>query len=340
MNVAILVGRFGPGTGTGGVGYRLAGWLRDRGHRVEVWTGHADVPLDGVPTHPLGSRWTAASRVPEGFVRLALDRVPGCEVARASGGVHRAWLAVRGRWSPADLVEAALDARTARTSGVVICNSLRAAGEVMAWHRVPAARIRVVPTAVAPAPVDPALRAAVRAGWGVPAGGRVALFVGHGFRRKNLPVAVAAFRGCAAPADRLVVAGSDAHAERWLAPARAALGERLVRAAPSTAIGDWLAGADALLHPTLYDAASNTVLEAMAAGVAPIVSARDGAAERVPDRRLVVGDPTRVGCFTRALRYAWGSPEVGRRCAVAVEGWPESRMADTVEDILRETTNG
>lgn len=330
MNVALLCGRFGPGTGTGGVAWRLADGLRARGRHVEVWTNHVDQALDGVHTHPLGSRWTAARRVPAGFVRLALDRVPGCEVARASGGVHALWMAIRGlRFAPRDLEEAALDRRTARTARLVVCNALKTGADVMAWHGVAADRVRIVRTTPAgPSPVD---RQALRARWG--AEGRVAIFLGHGFRRKNLPVAWQAFARAAGPLDRLVVAGTDAHAERWLAPARAALGEALI-VEPAAGASALLAGADALLHPTLYDAASNVVLEALAAGVPPVVSLRDGAAEQVADRALIVADPYNVGGFAAALRYAWASSEPGR--------WrpPAQSMTELFDEILREASDG
>jgi UDP-glucose:(heptosyl)LPS alpha-1,3-glucosyltransferase len=266
--------------------------------------------------------------------------VPGCEVARASGGVHRAWLAVRGRWSPGDIAESLLDRFTARTARLVICNSLRAAGEVVAWHGVEHARIRVVPTGTPVPEPDPERRSEVRRTWGVPPAGRVALFAAHGFGRKNLDAAVAGFARVGGPDDRLVVVGSDAHAARRLARAEALLGDRVVATGSAGSLDDALAGADALLHPTRYDAASNTVLEAMARGVPPVVSARDGAAERVPDRFLVVGDPEGVEGIGTALRYAWETPGLGAACTTAIRGWPESRMVSAVEQILEESSSG
>jgi glycosyltransferase involved in cell wall biosynthesis len=342
MNIALLVGKFGRGTGTGGFAWRLARSLQASGHTVGVWCGQGDERLDGVEMHAMGPRWTAASRVPAGWVRLALDRVPSCELARASGGVHQAWRQIRGGWSsPRERWEAWLDRRTAQTARVVICNSLRTAGEVMAWHGVPASRIRVVPSgaldAVRP---DLALREQARTAWKIPEGGRVALFLGHGFRRKGLAVAVHAFARAASPRDRLVVAGQDAHAERWLRPARELLGEKLLAVGPLRPVERWLPGADALLLPTLYDSAANATLEAMAAGVPPVVSSRDGAAEQVFDRALVVGDPGDVEGFACALRYAWGTSGLGARCAVAAARWPETRMASAMEHLLLEFANG
>jgi glycosyltransferase involved in cell wall biosynthesis len=351
LRVALLVGRFGPGTGTGGIAAHLARWLVGRGHEVAVWCRVAppdEARIAGVEVHPLGARRTAAARVPAGFVRLALDRVPGCEVVRASGGVHRAWLAARRRapgsppLGPRDWLEARLDRQAARSARHVICNSLHVLGQVVAYHGVSRARVTLVPTGVDPSRFrpDPELRADVRGRLGVGGGDRIAMFVGHGFRRKGLPVAVEAFARAAGPGDRLVVAGHDAHAARWLAPARLGLGRRLVALGPVD-VAKWLPAADAMILPSRYDAASNAVIEALAAGVAPVASACDGAAERIVDRRLVVGDPDDVQGFTRALRYAWGSPDCGARCREAAGCWSDARMmAARVERILVETAHG
>ncbi|MEQ1503373.1 MAG: glycosyltransferase family 4 protein [Myxococcota bacterium] len=351
MNVALLVGRFGGGTGTGGVAATLARGLRDRGHRVLVACGRVDARPeasgdvgDGFDAVPLGPRWSAAARIPAGFVRLALDRVPGCEVARASGGVHRRWLDARGgRWvGPRDRWECWLDRRTARTAGVVICNAEQVADAIVAEHQVGRERLRLVRTGVDLARFrpDPAARDEARRRLGVPEGGRIAMFVGHGFRRKGLDTAVAAFARVGGPHDRLVVVGRDAHAERWLGPARVALGDRLVADGPRTPIERWLVAADALLLPSRYDAASNVILEAMACGVPPIASGRDGASEIVPDGRLVVHDPADVQGFADAVRYAWETPGLPAGCRAAAERWPDSRMTDDVERILGATAHG
>lgn len=343
MNIAVLVGRLGPGTGTGGVAHRLVRWLRDRGHRIEVWCTFCDSSLQGVAIRPMGSRWTAAARVSPGFVRLALDRTPGCEVVRASGGVHRAWLAARGGIiGPRDWLEDRLDRATARTASRVICNSLQVAGEIVAWHGVASDRIRVVRTSVDADAwlLDPARRAEVRAAWGVPAGGRTALFVGHGFRRKGLDTAVEAFALASGPDDRLVVAGTDSRAARRIGRARERLGARLVSTGALVPMASWLGAADVMILPSRYDAAANATLEALAAGVPPVVSARDGASELVPDRRLVVADPTDANGFAASLRYAWQTPGLGRLCAAVGRRWPEARMAEAVEHILGEIANG
>src|SRR5690606_30301299 len=186
---------------------------------------------------------------------------------------------------------------------------------------------------------DPDRRRAARAAWGVPDEGRVALFLGNGFRRKGLAVAGRAFARVAGPDDRFVVAGADAHAARWLRPLSRALGDRLIvlgRVADPEAV---LPGADATLLPTRYDAAANTTLEALACGVPPVTSSRDGNAALLPDPALVVEDPEDMEAFARALSHAWESG-VAAGCRRAAEHWPVSRNGEAMEALYQELVDG
>jgi len=325
MLVRVVVGRLGPGSGTGGQAWLLARGLVARGHTVVVSCRSADAVPAGVEVE-VGRRPGGRP----GEVRLALDRVPGCDVVRASGGVHRAWAPRSWRWR--DLREAARDRAAIRTARVVVCNSRRAAGEVVAWHGVPQAQLRVVRNGVDLVRLRPSPRRPQR--------GRTALFLGTGWRRKGLDAAIAAFREAAGPADRLVVLGRDARPGRWIPAARRQLGDQL-EVVPACDPVPWLAQADALLHPTRYDASANAVLEAMACGIPPVTTACDGAAEIVPDRRLVVGNPRDVAGLARALRVAWeGGSRLGALCRDAAEAWPDTRMVGAMEQILEECGHG
>lgn len=333
MNVAMVVGTLSRNGGTERSAWELSRWLVQRGHEVHVYCRAAEAAAPGVRVH-LGSL-----RVPEGRhpVVHAFVRIPGATVFRAGGGAHLAWLHARWRglgavrrWTPRARWEVRRDRRCMRTARVVVCNSDMAAADVrrlygvdrivVVWNGVDLDRFRP----------DAERRAAARRAW--EATGRVALFLGHGFRRKGLAVAAEAFARVAAPDDRLVVIGADAHARRYLA----GLDPRVRCQGPVPDPEQWLPGADATLLPTLYDSAANTTLEAMACGVPAITSGRDGNAARVPDRRLVVDDPRDVEGFARALDLAWREPALGRGCRKAAERWPVSRNGQEVESIYRE----
>ncbi|MCB9686503.1 MAG: glycosyltransferase family 4 protein [Alphaproteobacteria bacterium] len=336
--MALLSRGFGPGTGTADVAFRLLCGLRQAGADVVL---HTDDPRGAeVDARPLGDPWTAAARVEPGRVRIALDRVPGCEIVRASGGVHEAYLEAVGtsrwrRWRGAVPSEQArLERAACREARMVVVNAARVAGEIVARHGLPPSRVRLVRTGVdlerhRP---DRDRRQRVRAELGSPA--RVAVFVGHGFHRKNLRCAVAAFQVVARPEDRLVVVGRDVRPARYLPD------DPRVLAVGASDPGPWLDAADAMLLPTRYDPAANATLEALAHGVPPCVSGADGMAEIVPDRRLVVRDPDDVRGFARALSYAWLDADLPARCRHVAERWPALRMVDELVGLAAEIVDG
>lgn len=339
MKIGLIVDRMGPGSGTAGIAHALAAHLVARGHQVGLRCRRPDRVPDGVVVLPDDA---------VGWLIVGLDRVAGCAVVRASGGVHRAWSRAGAttlwRWmrshGPDQIAESRREAEAYRSARVVICNSLRAAGEVIAWHRLPPDVVRIVRNGVDLQRFRPdrSVRRAERARLGVPDGGRIALFLAHGWFRKGIAAALAAFEAVADPQDRLVVAGRDAHPRRWLRSA-GRLGEQLVLRGPGDP-APLLAAADVLIHPTRYDASANVVLEAMASGVPPVTTLRDGAAEILPDRALAVGDPDDVDRIAAAVHHAWRTPSLSRRCRDVAEAWPTSRMVGAVETILEEIQDG
>jgi glycosyltransferase involved in cell wall biosynthesis len=348
MKVALLTDRLDGGTG--GYAGRLWRGLEATGDEVFVWAvrpgSFPGVRRIRVPwTHGAGARWGAAAlwrwQGIEADVVHALGRFPGAPIYRAGGGVHESWMAARGggaSWR--DRIEARLDAATARAADVVVCNSAKVAGEMEGRLRIDAARLRVVRSGVDLARFTPsvALRARAREAWRVPERGRVLLFFGHGFARKGLEVAAAAFARVAAKADRFVVIGEDPDADAFRARVAGVLGERVVWMG---AIGDaerWLPGADATILPTRYDAAANTTLEALACDVPAITSGQDGNGEIVPEG-LCVRDPGDVVGFAAAIDAAWAGVYVGR-CRAAAEVWPAVRNVMETKRVYQEWLDG
>ncbi len=333
LRVGVVVGTYGSGQGSGGQAWLLVQGLRARGYAVRVWsrTGPSDARL------PRSRRALTQGRRllghPDVDVLFAFERLPGADIARLGGGVHAAWLDAAPdrlrllRLRARDRRELRLDRDVARSAGWVLCNAQRVASEARAFHGIPRSRVRVIRNGVDLGRFRPDddERRALRSARG--ATGRVALFLGHGGTRKGLDVALSAFRRAAAPRDRLWVAGTGIGAlPSWA--------ERLGAVDPARV----LPAVDALLSPSRYDPSANAVLEAMAAGVPPVTSGRDGASELVLERRLRVQDPGDVEGFAEALRYAWGarSPEQWRQLAAP---WPASRMVDETEALIREAAS-
>lgn len=356
--------RAGRGTGTGGYAVTLARWLAGRGHDVDLWCAHppATAAEASFRTRTLRVRWhrgvagqlalvRAARAVPRAAydVVQSLVRTLDCDVYRAGGGVHAAWLRAGGRrWRPADRLELRLDRAAMGRARLVVCNSEAVARQARELYGIAPERLRVVRTGVDATRYrwDAGARVRARQHWRVPDAGRVALFVGHGFRRKGLRTAAAAFARAASAHDRLVVLGTDAHAPRHLAAVRSLVGPRLVVAAHTDDPASVLPGADCTILPTLYDAAANTTLEALAACVPPVVSAADGSSEVVPERALCVADPADVEAFARALHAAWAggagdrAGSLGARCRSAALEWPVSRNGAAMETLYRELRDG
>lgn len=358
MKIALVLERFGDG-GTGRYAVRLATGLVARGHAVTVFAIDA-VAVEGVEVRPLhvpvrrgvlglDALVRASLAVPrrEFDVVAGFGRTLGHDVFRAGGGAHAAWLDARTRLdgahlavakAPRDLFERWIDRRAVAGAKRVIANSDMAANDLYTFYGVGADRVRVVRNGVDAERFRPDAdrRAKGRARIGVPEHGRVAMFVGHGFRRKGLAIAADAFLRVAGPADRLVVIGHDAHAERHLGPVRAALRERLVVLGSVAEPEQWLPSADATLLPTWYDAAANTTLEAMACGVPAVTSTRDGNAELLPAD--LVAAPGDVNGFARALSAAWdgGFGPVVRETALR---WPDVRNTEATENVYREITS-
>jgi len=365
VNLALVLRAYSTDGGTERYVVGLSRWLADRGHQVHVYAVHVDPGLDGHPgvhLHRLAVRTTrgirgirqlerAARAVPRGDHDLVqgFGRTTHHDVFRAGGGAHQAWLAERhpgwlGRlrvaMDPRHRLECRIDREALTTARIVVCNSQMAADDVLRWHPGLGGRVRVVRNGVDLGRFrpDPGRRERARRQLGVI--GRVAVFLGHGFRRKGLEVAAEAFARIARSEDRLVVIGRDAHARPARRRLRALLGRKLVWMGPVDRPECWLPAADAMVLPTRYDPAANATLEALACGVPPVVSGRDGSAEVVPDGRLVVAEPSDVDGFARALRYAWEGADLGPRCRQAAEAWPVSRSGEAMEAIYVELVHG
>ena len=360
MNIALVLRAFSARGGTERYATHLARWLVGRGHEVHVYASTVDraVVPEGLVVHELATwkprmlsflRATSGIRSAGHDVVQGFGRTLGHDVYRAGGGVHAAWLRVsgdsaytklRGKVSPGEWVARYLDRRAVREARIVICNSRFAAAQVVAYHGVEEERVRVIRNGVDGSRFcpRPAARDRLRARWGVR--GRLVVFVGNGFRRKGLQVAGRAFARVAAPEDRLFVIGRDVHAERFLRPVRRLLGDRLVYRGSVPDPERYMAAADATVLPTRYDAGANTTLEALACGVPPVTTSQDGNAEIVPDRRLVVSDPTDVAQVADAIRFAWGESNWVNRCRTVAEGWTVERNSSAVEAVYRECIHG
>lgn len=260
------------------------------------------------------------------------ERLHCCDVFRAGDGVHRQWLRHRARGQGAwRRLATALDPHhryvlaaerrmfASPRLRAVICNSRMVRDEIARGFGVPDHKLHVIYNGVDTTRYSPALREKhrpqVRAKWSIPAQAMLFLFVGAGFARKGLAVALSAL---AATDGWLLVAGGDKRAARFAAQARAlGIADRVVFAGPQREVWPLYLAADAFVLPTVYDPFPNAILEALACGLPVLTSTACGAAELVvPAGAGHAHEALDVAAFASSMR-ALTDAGIHARCSQA-----------------------
>lgn len=345
MNLALVHRRFTEQGGTERFLVGLARFLLSAGHEVHVYAEERRPDLASLPVvfHPLprwpvgglvrllGLWWASGAAARGGHeVVMGFGRTRGHTLWRCGGGAHAAYLErCRPGWwlDPVAWVERALDRRAACSAAHIVSPSAQAAADLRRCYGVPPERVTVLHNGVDCARFrpDPARRAEARAALGLGDGPLLA-YLGTGFARKGLADAAAVARVLGLP---LFAMGGDAQLGRW----RRRLPEvRFLGAveAPER----WLVAADALLLPTRYEPYGNAVVEAMACGVPPITTRCNGAAEVLPDPRLVGDTLEELTCATSwALGEGEALRSAVRRAAASLS---PAAVYGQIEALLRQ----
>lgn len=131
------------------------------------------------------------------------------------------------------------------------------------------------------------------------------LFVGNGFRRKNLDTVLAMMKalGPEARQFKVAVAGRGRIAHYRRISAQMGVEKQFVFLGPQSEIQMWYQGADALIHPALYDPCSNACLEALACGLPVLTTKKNGASHWIEPGKngFVVEDPRDAQAFADAV---------------------------------------
>ncbi len=223
------------------------------------------------------------------------ERIPGCTIYRAGDGVHREWLNIRSRtMNPLQKLVQSLSSfhryQLRQEKAMfehpalekVICNSAMVKAEIVAHFAIDPNKIHVIYNCIDTNIWNPSLisvhRQPMRERYAIPQDATLMLFVGSGFERKGLDVAIRAI--AEHPLAWLLVVGNDRKSMRYKKQARI-LGceSRLVFAGVQKETAPFYAMADALIQPTRYDPFPNTILEAMACGLPVLTSDKCGGKE-------------------------------------------------------------
>ena len=257
-------------------------------------------------------------------VLFSLERVWSCDVYRAGDGVHRAWLARRGKFEiplkqfvrgasrkHRDLLQLEESLFEKQKAGRVITGSQMVAKEITSFYRYSADKIDVVRNGI---PLDrfrfdPALRQKSRAELKLKQDQIALLFAGSGWERKGLLFAIEAMALCKNRKMRLLVAGrgetrryKTTRLRFWREDPVQFLGE-LSDLAPV------YAAADIFILPTIYDPFSNACLEALASGLPVITTRFNGFSEILEDNvhGSIVDNPANLVGLRDAIRF-WSVP--------------------------------
>lgn len=324
MKVALVNRRFTTDGGTERFMVGLARSLRENGHMVHIHSNEVRADLraePGLAFHRLGllrpaknaSLWWNSAGI-EADAVMAFGRCRGHDVLRAGGGAHAAWQQVcRPRWGldPSEWVERFVDRDTARNAKVVITPSQRAGDDLARCYGLAPARLRVIHNGVDAERFRPG------------PGGEGLVFLGSGFARKGLAVAIEVAATLGRP---LTVLGSDRGLARWQARHPDV---RFVGAVPDPE--NWLGRYDALLLPTVYEPFGNVCLEAMACGTPAITTSVNGVSEVLPLDFIADGVDAMVASTEGALAGGAAHRVWCRELAVAM---PRSKAYQAVERVL------
>ncbi|MEV1128809.1 glycosyltransferase [Agromyces sp. NPDC049794] len=303
----------GAGSGVAGVAYALEREFIAAGATVERFTAaHAGRPPLGTRRTVLGTHLARASNViwfstfgtrrARRFLAQRPDAVSICHNDVMAGDIYvnhgllQAAMRARGQYvwrmvrNPVHLFTAARDRirYRGRTHRAIIALTTAEAELLRTTYGRVRAPIHIIPNGVDVdrfRPADATERAAARSALGIDDDRAIAVFIGHEFERKGLPIAITALRA-ASEVTLLVVGGTPDRVRRAEAHAReAGVRDRVVFVGSRADPMPYLWAADVLVLPSAYEANALVVLEALACGL-PVVSTRVGFA---PDL-IVDGD--------------------------------------------------
>ena len=372
LRIAINHTRFSLAGGIERHVYRLVEHLLSRGHEVHCFVRrwepypHPRLHFHAVPVLPFGEGVKALSfAYASAFLlrRQRFDIIHGFTktfrqdvYTDGAGSLDDYLAALRGWRGPlklrplANLALRHLERRRfqARPAPRVLAMSRLARGQILARYRLPERAVEVLYGGVDAEEFRPATgsteREAVRCALETPPEAVTVLFAGSDYQRKGLDIAIEALSRLRRPDVVLWVLGRDR---------RRAAYERLARqkgiearfAGLERRPQEFFRAADVFVFPSRYDIFGNAGLEAMASGLAAVISASAGVSEIVRDGvdSLILREPEDAGELTSHLETLL-DPETRRRLGknareTALRHRLEAHFERVVE-VYREVVDG
>jgi len=373
LRIALVRARYNPYGGAERFATRAMQALTEQGAEVSIlarsWSGA------GVPPHTqlvrcdpfyIGSVWREHSFARAVRQRLAREhfdlvqsheRIPGLPIYRAGDGVHAAWLRRRAaRMNPARRAGLWLNPfhrymlATERAMfthpdlRAVICNAVMVRDEILRYFPIVPDKLHVIPNGIDLKHFTPEVRArhrgSMRSRFGISDTQPVLLFLGSGFARKGLAVALEAIAQ-AARGIHLVIAGSDKRAAIYQALAtQSGIADRVHFVGAVDDPLPYYGMADAFILPTLYDPFPNAALEALACGLPVITSSACGAREALQSgtNGWIVPEGATAEAYAKILRV-WiervGEPGLAAAARAAAEPYSLEALGTSLLALYR-----
>lgn len=323
MKIALVRQKYTPYGGAERYMARLVTCLASEGHEVHIiaisWEGPQTA---GVNFHPVQiikrPGWLKALSFSQGCAKIieqerfdivfSLERTLHQDIYRAGDGCHQQWLILKNlgkgslhkAWTwlnPLQLAYIWLERRMFTDPGLkaIIANSQRGKEDIIRLYGVNPDRIHVVYNGIEPVNPEQSQRDRSRQmlAQEFALGNELRLlYVGSGFKRKGVAVAIRAVARLKAPYRLFIVGKGRTSTYRRLAQ-RLGIEDKIIFTGPRKDVEQFYLGSDLFVFPTLYDPFSNASLEAMVHGLPIITTQYNGVAELIRPgiNGFVVQDP-------------------------------------------------
>ena len=281
------------------------------------------------------------------------------DVYRAGGGLEHVWYTIKYRRTgqrilnyirPRYAVRLYIENRIFGKGNFrkIIANSRLCRNQILSRYRISPEDVVVVYNGVDNKIFNPRARdrygKEIRNHLGIPAGGKVILFISHNWRRKGLAQLIQAQARLGKDDYWLIVAGKGKPAFYRRLASRLGVDDRIRFAGPVAEPQKYYGAGDVFVLPTFYDPFANVCLEALSCGLPVVTTRTNGAAEIITAGRngYVVDRPDNIEQLKRYIEKAFLLD--GREAEDSVANFTTDRNMEqslkVLEDALRSKGKG
>lgn len=311
MNIAFIARRYDKVGGTEIDLYHLTELLACFGHDITIYCQQVRIPpvpgitIKKIPTFRFGRlfemlslAWFGPKLAYRGGhdIIIGFTRVLKQDLVRCGGGTHKLFVkkmrSTEGGFkrllrsiSPYHNAFIAVEKiQFQRGCKKILAISQVVKHEIMSVYHVPEEKIEVIYDGIDTKRFSPENRERyfheIRDKYAIPHDAFVVLFLGSGYKRKNLSTLLKALPQVDCDKLYCLVVGKDRHVESYAARARHyGMGDRVIFAGVQKNAEKFYGAADIFVIPSLQEAFGNVVLEAMASGIPAITTSLSGASE-------------------------------------------------------------